>query len=225
MCRCFKLALFLCLAAALLFWGHSFLFDHMGKYIYEKDDLKPADVIVVLAGKEKERVEYAVKLFREDWAKKDRIIMSGGPLVWKFTAAALMKLQAESLGVPQRHILLEDKSITTVQEAEYTKEMLHKYGYKSIILVTSPYHSRRATVIFRRVMGDGIRVICAPVEDSWFRFEDWWKKPRERDTVLQEYAKFIRLWIFGLEKKVSNKDPRGRLNGPRGIVKQQENYI
>ena len=197
MCRCFKLALFLFLACVLVILGHSFMFGYMGRYIYEKDALKPADVIVVLAGREKERVEYGVKLFKEDWARKDRIIMSGGPLLWNYTAAALMKLQAESLGIPRKNIILEDRSMTTAEEAEYTREILDKYGYRSIILVTSPYQSKRAGIIFRKVMGDNVRVICAPVEDSWFRFDDWWRRPRERDTVLQEYAKFMRLWIFG----------------------------
>ncbi len=197
MCRCFKVSLFLCVSAVLVFLGHSLLFAHVGRYIYEKDVLKPADVIVVLAGKENKRVEYGVKLFKEDWARKDRIIMSGGPLVWKYTAADLMKLQAESLGIPRKNILLEDRSMTTTQEAEYTREILHKYGYRSVILVTSPYESKRAAVIFRKVMGDGVRVICAPAENSWFRFGGWWKRPRERDAVLQEYAKFIRFWIFG----------------------------
>lgn len=197
MCKCFKVSLFLCAVAVLLFLGHSLLFEHMGKYLYEKDVLKPADVIVVLAGQEKERVEYGVKLFREDWARKDRIIMSGGPLVWKYTAAALMGLQAESLGIPRKNILLEERSMTTCQEAEYTRAILHKYGYRSVILVMSPYQSKRATVIFRKVMGNGIRVICAPSENSWFRFGGWWRRSRDRDVVLQEYAKLIRFWVFG----------------------------
>ena len=197
MCRCLKVASFLCVVAALLLLGHFFFFAQMGKYIYERDVLKPADVIVVLAGREDERVEYGVKLFKEDWAKRDRIIMSGGPLLWKFTAADIMKLQAESLGVPGKNILLEDRSTTTVQGAEYTRDILQKYGYRSMILVTSPYQSRRVAFIFRKVMGDGIRVVCAPVENSWFRFGGWWKRSRERKAVLREYVKFMSLWIFG----------------------------
>jgi uncharacterized SAM-binding protein YcdF (DUF218 family) len=197
MCRCLKIALLVCAVCAVVFLGRFVLFEHMGKYIYEKDALKPVDAIVVLAGEGSERVEYAVKLFKDDWAKKDRLIISGGPLIWKYTWASLMKSQAESLGIPGKYILLEDRSLNTAQEAEYTRKIIQKYGYRSIILVTSPYHSKRAAVIFRKVMGDGVRVICAPVEESRFKFEGWWKRPRERDLVLQEYAKLIKLRIFG----------------------------
>jgi uncharacterized SAM-binding protein YcdF (DUF218 family) len=156
---------------ALVYFGHPFLLDKAGKLIYEKDDLKPADVIVILAGEDEERVEYGVYLFREEWAKKDRIIMAGGPLVWKYTWASLMKEHAEYLGIPGKDILLEDKSRTTEEDAKYTKEILKKYGYTSLILVTSPYHSRRASTTFQKVMGKEIKVISAPVENSWLSFQ------------------------------------------------------
>jgi len=198
MFKCFKFLIMIIVLTALAYFGHPFLLDKAGKLIYEKDDLKPADVIVILAGEEEERVEYGVYLFREEWAKKDRIIMAGGPLVWKHTWASLMKEHAEYLGIPGKDILLEDKSRTTEEDAKYTKEILKKYGYTSLILVTSPYHSRRASTTFQKVMGKEIKVISAPVENSWFKFSDWWKRRRDRSAVLNEYSKFLWLWIFGV---------------------------
>ena len=199
MFRCIKLSVLALLFAGLVFFGHSFILDRAGKLIYKKDDLKPADVIVVLSGEENERVEYAVYLFREDWAKKDRLIMSGGPLVWRHSWASLMKEHAEYLGISGKNILLEDKSMTTEENARYTKEILTKNDYKSLILVTSPYHSRRAAIIFQKVLGKEIKVLSAPVEDSWFKFSDWWTRRRDRAAVFSEYSKFIWLWIFGVQ--------------------------
>jgi uncharacterized SAM-binding protein YcdF (DUF218 family) len=199
MFKCVKLSVLALLFAALVFFGHSFILDRAGKLIYKKDELKPVDVIVVLAGEDNERVEYAVYLFREGWAKKDRIIMAGGPAVWKYSWASLMKEHAEHLGVPGKDILLEDKSRTTEEDAIYTKEILREGGYKSLILVTSPYHSKRAAVIFRKVLGKEIKILSAPAEDSWFRFSDWWKRRRDRAAVFNEYSKFIWLWIFGVQ--------------------------
>ena len=187
------------LISGLLYVGHGFILEKAGRYLYYKDEIKPADVIVVLAGEETERVEYGVKLFKEGWARKDRIILAGGPLVWKYTWASLMKEHAKYLGVPKKAILLEDKSRNTEEDARFTKEILNKYGYKSCILVTSPYHSRRATKIFRKIMGDKIIVISAPAEKSWFSFDEWWKRRRDRARVLDEYSKFMWLLIFGLK--------------------------
>jgi uncharacterized SAM-binding protein YcdF (DUF218 family) len=196
--KCFRGIIFIVVCCVVVFLSHPFILAAAGKFIYQKDELKPADVIVILAGEDKERVEYGTYLFREEWARKNRIIMAGGPLVWKYSWASLMKEHAEYLGIPGKYVLLEDKSRTTEENAKYTKPILQKHAYKSLILVTSPYHSKRAAAIFRKVMGSEITVISAPVENSWFKFSDWWKRKRDRSEVLNEYSKFLWLWIFGV---------------------------
>ena len=199
MFKCLKFIILVLVLSGLVYFFHPFLLDKAGKLIYRKDELKPADVIVVLAGEERERVEYGSYLFREGWAKKDRVIMAGGPLVWKYSWASLMKEHAEYLGIPGKVILLEDKSRSTEEDAKFTKELMEKNRYTSLILVTSPYHSRRASDIFQRIMGKDIKIISAPVEHSWFKFDDWWKRRRDRAMVLNEYAKYIWLWTFGVQ--------------------------
>lgn len=196
MFRCLKLLILLLVLAGIVYFGHGFLLEKAGGYLLAKDELKPADVIVVLGGEKSERVEYGVKLFKEGWARKDRIIMTGGPIVGRYTWAGVMKEQAEALGVPGKDIFLADRSMSTEEDAEYTADIVRRQRYKSLILVTSPYHSRRASIYFRRIV-PGVTIVSAPVEKSWFSLDGWWKRPRDRDTVFSEYAKFIKLWIFG----------------------------
>lgn len=191
-----KLLILLAILALPLYLFHGFILNKAAKYLYCKDELKPADVIVVLAGEETERVEYGVKLFKEGWARKDRMILSGGPVVWKYTFASLMEEHALHLGVSKKDILLEDRSTSTEEDARFTREILRQHGYTSLILVTSPYHSKRADKIFRKTMGNEIRVISAPAEKSWFRFEDWWERKRDRKVVFMEFSKFLWFWIF-----------------------------
>jgi uncharacterized SAM-binding protein YcdF (DUF218 family) len=202
MSRCVILIIALFVLSATVYFGHDIILEKAGRYLYVKDELKPADVIVVLGGEPSERVEYGVKLFKEGWARKDRIIMTGGPVAGKYTAAGLMKEQAEELGVPGKDILLADRSMSTEEDARYTEEIVKKRGYKSLILVTSPYQSRRALVCFRRTI-HGVKIFSAPVEKSWFHFGRWWKRSRDRDMVLDELAKMARLWVFGMEKSDS----------------------
>jgi uncharacterized SAM-binding protein YcdF (DUF218 family) len=201
MFRLMKLVVMIVVGAGLLFLVHGPILTKAGEMIVKKDEMKPADAIVILAGEETERVEYGVTLFKDGWARKDVIVMAGGPLVWKYTWAGLMKDHAESLDVPARKILLEDKSRTTEEDAYYTKEILQKNRIASIILVTSPYHSRRASIIFGKVMGKDIRIINAPAENSWFRVDEWWKRRRDRAAVLNEFSKYLWLWIFGVQEK------------------------
>ncbi len=206
MIRLLKGLFLLAVLAGILFFTHSIVLTKAAEMLIKKDEMKPADVIVVLAGEQEERVMHGVKLFRDDWARKDRIIMAGGPLVWKYTWAALMKEQAESLGIPGTKILTENESRSTEEDALYTKEILKKNGFKSIILVTSSYHSRRAALIFKRVLGSEIRIISAPVNDSWFSVNDWWKRRRDRSAVLNEFSKYVWLGLFGIQDKAEKPD-------------------
>ncbi|MBI5847807.1 MAG: YdcF family protein [Nitrospirae bacterium] len=201
MIRLLKLFFLIAFVAGIIFLTHGFVFTKAAEMLIRKDEMKPADVIVVLAGEQEERVLYGIKLFKDEWARKDRIIMAGGPLVWKYTWASLMKEQAESLGIPGKKILLEDKSRSTEEDALYTKEILKKNGFKSIILVTSPYHSRRAALIFNNVLGSEFKIISAPADESWFNVNDWWKRRRDRAAVLNEFSKYVWLWLFGLQEK------------------------
>ncbi len=201
MIRIFKFLFLIAFVGGILFLSHGFVLTRAAEMLIKKDEMKPADVIVVLSGEQEERVIYGIKLFKDDWARKDRIIMAGGPVVWKYTGAALMKEQAVSLGIPTNKILLEDKSRSTEEDALYTKEILKKNGFKSIILVTSPYHSRRAALIFKSVLGDEFKIINAPADESWFNVNDWWKRRRDRSAVLNECSKYLWLLIFGVQEK------------------------
>jgi uncharacterized SAM-binding protein YcdF (DUF218 family) len=199
MLRLLKLFSLMVFLAGILFLTHGLVLTKTSEFLIKKDELKPADVIVVLAGETTERVDYGVRLLKEGWAGKDRIIMAGGPIVWKYSWAALMKEQALHLGAPAKTIILEDKSQSTEEDAIFTKELLLKNGFRSIILVTSPYHSKRAALIFEKILGSDFRIINAPVEDSWYSSSDWWRRRRDRAAALSEFSKFAWLWIFGVQ--------------------------
>jgi len=193
-----KFLILLAILALPLYLFHGFILHKAAKYLYCKDELKPADVIVVIPDSETGySVDYGVKLLKEGWAKKDMIILSGVVATWKYTCASLMQEQALSLGVPRNAILLEEKSASTKENAIFTKDIIKRHGYTSLILVTSAYHSKRANKIFEKIMGNEIKVLSAPSEESKFRFENWWKRERDRRAVLIEFFKLCWFWIFG----------------------------
>ena len=196
----FKLLILLAIVAIPLYLFHSFFLNKAATFLYHKDELKPADVIVVIPDDETGySVEYGAKLFKEGWSKKNRIIFSGGSAIWKYTWASLMQDQALSLGIPKNAIILEEKSNSTRENALFTKESIKRHGYTSLILVSSPYHSKRANKIFKKIMGNEIKVLSAPSGEN-IRFDNWWKRESDRKTVLLEYLKLLWFWIFGGKK-------------------------
>ena len=98
-----------------------------------------ADVMVVPGGFP-DRAVRAAELFKEGEAPK--IIVSGAG-----DNASNEKL-LEKDGVPKADIILESKSHTTRENAEFTIALLHARHVKSAIIVTSWYHSRRALHCF-----------------------------------------------------------------------------
>ncbi len=192
--RCLVIAAIVFVGVAILFCCRQPILMAMGSYLALKDDLEKSDIIVVLAGERGERVDQAVRLYREKWAPL--ILMSGGPGEAGIPLAELMKSQAVRMGVPPGAILMESRSLDTGEDALFTREILDKMPVKSMILVTSPYHARRAAGIFRKVFrGSGLRIIIYPVQDSWLKLDGWWTRKLAAKYILMEYLK---LFWYGL---------------------------
>ncbi|RYU78253.1 YdcF family protein [Hymenobacter persicinus] len=85
----------------------------------------------------------------------DRIIISGGSGAVgevAHTEARDLYTLLRLAGVPRAHILLEERSRNTRENAQFTKELLARHPeLKSLVLITSAFHQRRALGCFRRV--------------------------------------------------------------------------
>jgi uncharacterized SAM-binding protein YcdF (DUF218 family) len=104
-----------------------------------------ADLLVVLGGTP-DRAGRAAELFKEGEAPK--ILVSG------FGDDVSNEHTLERHGVPPKAIVLEGKSRTTRQNAEFSAPLLRKMGAHKVIIVTSWYHSRRALACFEHYAPD-----------------------------------------------------------------------
>ncbi|MDD4979827.1 MAG: ElyC/SanA/YdcF family protein [Candidatus Omnitrophica bacterium] len=133
-----------------------------------------ADAIVVLGGGVgesgkagqgyEERVDYAVKLYNEGYA--GHLIFSTG-YGYVFKEAQLMKSLAISLGVPNEAIVLEENSANTYENIKFVEEILLKRNWKKVLLISSPYHMRRAALVIRK-NAPGITVIYTPIKSRFY---------------------------------------------------------
>ena len=67
-------------------------------------------------------------------------------------------------------------------------------GVRSMIVVTSPYHTRRARWILRRVFdgsGVAVKIDAALPDDKTPQPATWWLTGRGWHDVASEYAKFV----------------------------------
>jgi uncharacterized SAM-binding protein YcdF (DUF218 family) len=164
---------------------------------------QPADAIVVFAGGVgesgkagggyQERVKQAVDLYHARQAP--RMIFSSG-FVFAFSESEIMKSLAVSLGVPAKAITLENKAANTYENVVFVNEILHRNGWRTILLVSSPYHMRRALWTFKKVAPE-IRAISTPVPQSQFYQHDWRSTLEHIGGIMHEYLAIAYYWWKG----------------------------
>jgi uncharacterized SAM-binding protein YcdF (DUF218 family) len=168
--------------AAAFFFG-------VGYYLSPQSTLTKADAIVAISGGETDtRTAEAVLLYQDGWAPT--IIFSGaaadpnGP-----SNARAMATAAERAGVPASAILLDETAANTRQNAADVSSIVGQHNYHSIILVTSPYHQRRASIAFGRSLGPGTTIINHSSYDQNWRRSRWWATDYSRQLTLGELQK------------------------------------
>lgn len=180
-------------AAAAFFFG-------IGYYLSPQDELTKADVIVAISGGETDtRTAEAIKLYKDGWGAN--IIFSGAALDPASPSnAQTMASAARAAGVPKTAIELDEAAANTRGNAAGAGEIIQRHHYRSIILVTSPYHQRRADIAFRRVLGSNVAIINHSSYDAEWRRSHWWATPMSRSLTQGELQKVFYELLSGQPK-------------------------
>ena len=168
-----------------------------------KEDVPPhADAMVLLMGSFTDRVLQAADLYNA--GKADRLIIveesmgeyekleERGVSIISHTTQA--RNSAIALGVPADSItVLPGDAESTLTEAIVVRDYLAADpGIDTLLLVSSPTHMRRASMIFRRALRDiepPVYVGCSPSAYSDFDAKHWWRSKEDVQEVLFELAK------------------------------------
>jgi uncharacterized SAM-binding protein YcdF (DUF218 family)/glycosyltransferase involved in cell wall biosynthesis len=192
------------LAAVYLFAFHTNLLWWVAEPLKVSAPSRQVDAIVVFAGGvgesgkagggAQERLKKAVDLFKAGQARY--LVLSSG-YVYSYREADNMRTLAIDQGVPAGQVVLEERATNTYQNVKFVDEILKDHRWQSILLVSSPYHMRRALLVWRKVDPDLI-VIPAPPEQSQF-----YDHPRSGATleqirgIAQEYLAIFAYWRRG----------------------------
>lgn len=158
---------------------------------------QPTDAIVAISGGDTtSRTKEAIDLYKKGWAPK--LIFSGaaqdksGP-----SNAEVMRDIARDSGVPDADIITEDAGETTRQNAENTLDIFQENDISSVILVTSGYHQRRASLEFNKRSNGLVNVRNHPVavDRQWSSL--WWLTPTGWYLASGEFVKIILFYAVG----------------------------
>lgn len=126
-----------------------------------------ADAIVVLTGG-KGRIPEGIALLR---AGKGKVLIISG-VASEVSADSIFRgklTQGELAGV-----ILEKRSTSTYENAVEVRKLALARGFKSVVLITSVYHMKRAAYIFSQVMPPGVLIEPYFVTTPNFNENSWW---------------------------------------------------
>jgi uncharacterized SAM-binding protein YcdF (DUF218 family) len=130
--------------------------------------------------------------------KECRLVVSGGDSQDNGEAEAVVYGRAlRALGIPAADMSIESRSMSTWQNAQFSRPILAEYAPQHIVLVTSGIHLRRSLLYFAHfgivpqpVAGDWVNARRELAPDSWnFML---------MDASLHEYLGILRYRVYNM---------------------------
>jgi uncharacterized SAM-binding protein YcdF (DUF218 family) len=173
------------------------------RFLIVNKPVSRADAIVVLSGSAvyRERTQRAAEYYRQDLAT--RVLLTNDNLRGEWSSAEQRnpffyeraRANLLTLGVPAERVEVLPQTVTnTYDEAEALRDYAVAHKLRSLLVVTSAYHSRRALWTLNRVFaGTGIDIGLLSVEDGEQTppAHKWWLYVRGWQMVVGEYVKNV----------------------------------
>lgn len=136
-------------------------------YHHVNHPMEKSDCILVLGSHDTRVGERGADLYLEGWAPY--IIFSGGlgnltSGIWTEPEADKFATIAKKMGVPEKNILVENKSTNTGENITFTMNLLSQHGLdpQSFILVQKPYMERRSYATFKKHLPGKKLIVTSP---------------------------------------------------------------
>lgn len=172
-----------------------------GSWLIDSDQPEPADVIVVLAGNAPDRLPYALQLRAHGYASlvlisNERVHTHGLETTW--LALHHAGLSAPDLPDDALLVLDDPPPESTIDEARRAADVLVSRGFRSAMLVTDAFHSRRAALLFHAAFAHkGLSVRSTPVLPDPLDLAHWWAHPLAARRTLEEWTKLASYALQG----------------------------
>jgi uncharacterized SAM-binding protein YcdF (DUF218 family) len=166
----------------------------IGSYLVQAQPPQKADIVVVLAGDSSgTRIRTAAELVKEGYAPK--ILVSGPESYYGQHECEFEIPFAVKAGYPESYFIhAENRAHSTREEAQFMVAELRRMGVRRMLLVTSNYHTRRATRMYHQEAPE-IQIITVAAPDAEFSPDGWWRTREGRKVALFEWMKTIAAWF------------------------------
>lgn len=178
------------------------MFRGAGNWLIKEDPLMHADVLAVLSGGMPYRAEAAAHYFDSGYASEVWVTRPESP------SDQLNELGIHYVGddeysrqilihlhVPETDIrVLPNTIIDTEEEVEEIAQELRRTGKSSVIIVTSPEHTRRVRALWKKLAGDRLTAVVRAAREDPFDADHWWQNTRDALSVVREILGLVNVW-------------------------------
>ena len=180
------------LVLAVLYLARHPIFRLVGEGWVVEDTLERSDAILVLSDDNfyADRATRASQVYRQSLGA---IVVASGRRLRPYAGIAeLIEHDLIERGVPKDKILrVAHDADNTREEAQTLAQVANQKKWRSVIVVTSNFHTRRARYIFSHVFPKDIKIRITGAPDGDFDPERWWEKRISVKELMQEMAAML----------------------------------
>jgi uncharacterized SAM-binding protein YcdF (DUF218 family) len=186
----------------------------LGLFLTVADPLEPSDAIVVLEGGTPAREVEAAALFHRGYAPRVVLALARDPLPevarrlagepppQERAARVLVHAGVPALAIVRLTSVVENSD----QELAADFAFARRQGFRRVILVTSPYHTRRVRIIWRSRYGRAIIASVYPTSYERWDPARWWRSRRYLESTVHEVFGIANFYLGGPLRTFDGKE-------------------
>ena len=154
------------------------------------DEPRRSDMILVLAGETDRRPARALELLASGYGRRVLLDVPTTAKLYEFTQIQLAQKYIHDLPQGTLVSVCPIDGLSTRDESKDAEKCITRDGAKSVLIVTSDFHTRRALSIFRKeVPGHEYSAAAARNEEQFG--ERWWTHRQWSKTFVDEWLRLI----------------------------------
>jgi len=190
----------------LTYYGYSPFLRYCASILMVDEPPRTSDAIVVLAGGDPGRAWEGADLYNAKLAQwvvvtkdspaldEDQLRSYGIELV---DGRGNYIRVLRGLGVPEDRIITVETPVEdTFSEIERVRELAEERNWKSLIIVTANYHTRRTRLTARYLLGSKFEAAVVASKHGGLDRVAWWKNNADVRTFLIEFQKLVAYTLY-----------------------------
>jgi len=154
------------------------------------DAPRRSDVILVLAGETDRRPQRALELLAQGYGRRIVLDVPTNAKIYEFTQIELAQNYIQDLPQATSVSVCPIDGLSTKDESKDAEKCLQREGARSVLIVTSDFHTRRALDVFRREFPGHEYSVAASHNDEGFGSR-WWTHRQWAKTFVDEWLRLI----------------------------------